>query len=237
MTLTFYRENNQKMSIEELRHKCYRFFPIKQEIIFYVTNDSGTYKITGYVETNETNIFTKEEGAQISILCPDPYFVKENVDVKSLISKITPNFSFPCSFEFEGEPVLGYSNKYEGPFVVVPEGFDKVIETELGYSYGDIVISKYKLSYESNNEYGDTAIIKGDDSVEEIIPSEPEHAAFTAYAGPYDITPQKFDINVPARLTYIDNDISVKAIPITRTQVTQDGRLDNYIITVGSDNS
>lgn len=236
MTLTFYRENAAKMSIEELRHKCYRYFPIKQQITFYVTNDSGTYRITGYIEANETNIFTKEEGAQISILCPDPYFVKQNNDIDDLVSKIIPNFSFPCSFEFEGEPVPGYPNKYEGPFLILPDRFDKIIETDASYCYGDIVVAKYILARESNSAGGDTATIKGDDSMEEIIPAEPEQATFFAYNGPYEVTPISSDITLPTRLTFIDDNISVKAIPITRTKVVEDGKLDSYIISFGSSN-
>lgn len=236
MSISFYQENTQHFTIEELRHRCYRFFPIKQQITFYVTNDSGTYWIRGYIESNETNIFTKEEGAQISILCPDPYFVKQSSDVKEIVSKIIPNFSFPCSFEFEGEPVLGYPNKYEGPFVIVPERFDKIIETELGYTYGDIIVTKYLLLRETNSSGGDTATIKGDNSVPEIIPSEPEGITFIKFDGPYSVVPKNVDITIPTKNTYIDNDITVKAIPITRTKVVKDGKLDNYVISIGSTN-
>lgn len=233
MTLTFYRENTQRMSIEELRHKCYRFFPIKQEIIFYVTNDSGTYKITGYVEANETNIFTKEEGAQISILCPDPYFVKENVDVKSLISKIVPNFSFPCSFEFEGEPVPGYPYKYDGPFVFIPDSTAKLISLKDGYSYGDIIIAKYMVEYETNTGGGDTATIKGDDSIQDYVPSEPDKITFNLYEGSTDVTPTTSDITLQTGLKYFDDDITIEPIPVTRTKHTVDGRLDNYTVAFG----
>ena len=58
MQLIFYPENKEKLSIEQIRQKCERFFPIKRQIKFYVTNDSGTYWITGYIESNDTNIFS-----------------------------------------------------------------------------------------------------------------------------------------------------------------------------------
>lgn len=101
MQLIFYPENKEKLSIEQIRQKCERFFPIKQQIKFYVTNDSGTYWIIGYIESNDTNIFSSQEGASISILCDDPYFVFENTSINHVISKIDAAFSFPCSFEFE----------------------------------------------------------------------------------------------------------------------------------------
>ena len=100
MQLIFYPENREQLSIERLRLKCDRYFPIKQQIKFYVTNDSGTYWIIGYIEANDANIFSNQEGARISIICDDPYFTKTNIDVIAPISKIIPNFSFPCSFEF-----------------------------------------------------------------------------------------------------------------------------------------
>lgn len=233
MTISFYKDNKQKLTIEELRHKCYRYFPIKQQIIFYAVNDSGTYRISGYIEANETNIFTKEESAQISILCPDPYFVRVDTDIKQLVSKIVPNFSFPCSFEFEGEPVLGYPNKYEGPFLIVPDSTDKEIQTEFGYTYGDITISRYFADRSLNTAGGDTVIIKGDDSLPEIIPTEPENINLKAYDGPNPVIPQKENYILPTKETYIDNNIVVKAIPITRTKIVQDGYLDHYDITIG----
>lgn len=234
MTISFYQENKQKLTIEELRHKCYRYFPIKQQITFYAVNDSGTYRISGYIEANETNIFTKEEGAQISILCPDPYFVRVDTDVKQLVSKIIPNFCFPCSFEFEGEPVLGYPNKYEGPFVIVPDSTDKEIQTEFGYTYGDITVTRYMIDRSLNTAGGDTAIIKGDDSVPEIIPTEPENANWHFYDGPDIIIPRNENLVLPTKETYITDDIIVKAIPIKRTKIVQDGYLDHYNITIGN---
>ena len=237
MNIVFYEDNRQKLSIEELRHKCYKFFPIKQKVRFYVTNDSGTYWIDGYIEANEINIFTKQEGAQISILCPDPYFVKTEADISQLVSKIEPNFSFPCSFEFEGEPVPGYPNKYEGPFLIIPEGFEKVIETKDGYSYGDIVVARYIAEREENETGGDTVTIKGDDTVEEIIPTEPEQGVeWNKYEGPTTITPIDSNITLPTGLTYIDDDITIKEIPIEKFFVSKDGHLDNYIIRFGQDN-
>ena len=100
MQLLFYQENRPRLSIEQLRHKCNLFFRIKKQITFYVTNDSGTYWIRGYIEANDINIFTNSEGARISIICDDPYFTKTNTEIAASVSKVIPNFSFPCSFEF-----------------------------------------------------------------------------------------------------------------------------------------
>ena len=101
LTIIFYESNTEKLSIEELRHKCYRCFPLKKVITFYVENDSGIYWATGYVESNEINIFSKNESAQISIVCPDPYFIKGKNKNTAYISNIVPVFHFPFSSEME----------------------------------------------------------------------------------------------------------------------------------------
>lgn len=97
-SIVFYEFNKNKYSIEELRHQCYKYFPIKRKIKIEVTNDSGTYEIEGYVETNETTIFTKLEGAEISVICPDPYFRHRNASTLYLWHAV-PLFEFPVMFE------------------------------------------------------------------------------------------------------------------------------------------
>lgn len=72
-----------KPTIEEIRLKTYRFFPIKQLVKIIIKTDNRECYTIGRVESNVPNIFSKEEGCQISILCPDPYFydIKEtNLD-------------------------------------------------------------------------------------------------------------------------------------------------------------
>ena len=80
--------------IESIRQKSYKYFPIKQQITFKIETDNRICYTVGRVETNTPNIFDKDEGCQISILCNDSYFH----DVKdSYINFYTeaPNFEFP----------------------------------------------------------------------------------------------------------------------------------------------
>lgn len=97
-SIVFYQSNNLKYSIEELRHQCYTYFPLKRKIKIEVTNDSGTYETEGYIESNETTIFTNMEGAEISVICPDPYFTKTSGDILYLWHAV-PMFEFPVMFE------------------------------------------------------------------------------------------------------------------------------------------
>ena len=99
MNIVFYMDNNEKLSIEEIRHRCYRYFPLRKELTFYAINESGTYYIKGYVETNEINIFSKQEATQISIICPDPNFKKEGSEQYPYVSIVEPTFQFPAEFK------------------------------------------------------------------------------------------------------------------------------------------
>ena len=61
-------------TVEEVRIKSYKYFPVKKKIKLLFETDTRTLEIMGYVESNEPVIFAKQQTAQISILCPDPYF-------------------------------------------------------------------------------------------------------------------------------------------------------------------
>lgn len=63
-----------RMSIEDIRHQSYRYFPIKQRVELSFKTDTRTLDTYGYVEKNEPTIFAQKESAQISIICPEAYF-------------------------------------------------------------------------------------------------------------------------------------------------------------------
>ena len=59
-------------SIENLRQLTYKIFPIKRPVKLVIGTDNRVLQTEGYVESNEPDIFSKDEGCQISIVCPDP---------------------------------------------------------------------------------------------------------------------------------------------------------------------
>ena len=105
-SILFYEDNVKKQTIEELRHKSYKYFPLKGWVRIFVENDSGMYFIDGIVESNDPNIFSQAEGAQISIVCPEPFFCKGEDEQKTYITNIVPLFQFPFSSEMS-LPVTG----------------------------------------------------------------------------------------------------------------------------------
>lgn len=89
-------------SVEDNRHKLYNMFQPAQpvELIFNTTNRKS--RIAGWVETNEPDIFSDMESAQISVLCPDPYFrdaTYEGGRLSKTFNSYKPSFEFPFSNE------------------------------------------------------------------------------------------------------------------------------------------
>lgn len=95
-------------TIEDVRQKSYKYFPAKKSVEIVIETDNRYVKIKGYVESNEPDIFSSQEGTQISIICPDPYFYSagENGNNVTDFYTIDPVFEFPFSNESLTEPLL-----------------------------------------------------------------------------------------------------------------------------------
>lgn len=97
-----------KDTIEDARHLSYKYFPLKKNVKLLFETDNRKTEIEGYVESNEPDIFSKKEGADISIICPFPYFYDaEGSGIQTVVfSGIEPMFEFPFSNESLTEPLL-----------------------------------------------------------------------------------------------------------------------------------
>lgn len=86
-------------SIENIRQRTYRYFPVGRVLTLYITTDNREVKTTGYVEFNEPTFFSKECGTRISIICPDPYFYSASINslVNTNFSGVESTFTFPFS--------------------------------------------------------------------------------------------------------------------------------------------
>lgn len=84
---------------EEVRHKSYKYFPLKKKLKLLIETDKRICETYGYVESNEPDIFSQNEKTQISIICPDPYFYSagENGIASTIFSGTEPVFEFPLS--------------------------------------------------------------------------------------------------------------------------------------------
>ena len=115
-------------TIEDTRHLTYKYFPVKKQLTLIFKTDRRQCMITGYVESNEPDIFSKDSGCQISIICPDPAFYSLGGDssTTTVFNGIEPMFEF--EFENEGmEDAIEFGeiqNKTEN--VVTYDGDDEV---------------------------------------------------------------------------------------------------------------
>lgn len=87
--------------VETSRIGLYKYFPLKKRITLYYKNGTRDVYIEGYVEVIECDLFTQKQIAQVSILCPQPYF-KAAEDLISYFSDISALFQFPFSMSAEG---------------------------------------------------------------------------------------------------------------------------------------
>ena len=98
------RINGGNSGVETNRLLLYNYFRTKERCVFYYKNGSLDVMIEGYVESVECGLFTKNELAQISIICPYPYF-RSLTETVTDFSKNRSLFVFPFSINFD-EPVV-----------------------------------------------------------------------------------------------------------------------------------
>lgn len=106
-------------TIEEARLLSYKYFPIGHPVTFRIHTDNRLAQTTGYVESNEPEIFSDESDVQISILCESPWFtsVSEDGSQQTNFSNVVAMFEFPYyKLEWEDEP----RGHYENPSLTEP---------------------------------------------------------------------------------------------------------------------
>lgn len=82
--------------VEQSRLQLYRYFPLKKTITVYFKHGSRDVYIEGTVELIEVDHFSSKQVAQISIICPKPYFKAVN-DLITYFSDVSALFQFPFS--------------------------------------------------------------------------------------------------------------------------------------------
>lgn len=112
--------------IEAVRHRLLRYFRVKHPITLdFITDYRHTY-ITGHIEKNEINIFSKDEGADITIVCPNPFFrLRDPAKGKNSVrfTTSTPSFEFEFQDPNSDSPTLIFGEMTStGETVVVYEG-------------------------------------------------------------------------------------------------------------------
>ena len=117
--------DEENHDVETSRHVAYRYFPVKTKVRLDFLTDERSLSIWGYVEGNDTDIFSEHEKGQVSIVCPDPYFYETGTVVFNF-GDSNPEFEFPFSNESLTEPLICFSDY--GPGSMYHVDYDGDIE-------------------------------------------------------------------------------------------------------------
>lgn len=90
-----------KQPCEDNRIRLYDFFRIKQKVRLLYRNKHRNCYIDGYIESIENNPFTQLQQPQISVICPQPYWLDAE-ETSVIFSSSTALFEFPFSIPSEG---------------------------------------------------------------------------------------------------------------------------------------
>lgn len=72
--------------VETNRINLYKFFKVKKACLLQFENETRQVNISGYIESFDCDFYSQRETAQISILCPQPFFA----DIETETATITP---------------------------------------------------------------------------------------------------------------------------------------------------
>lgn len=163
-----------KQTIEDVRLMSYRYFPVKKPLTLMIETDNRLCLASGYVESNEPDIFSRNETTQISIICPDPYLYSLSVQ-NTVFFGVEPKFEFPFSNGSLSEPMLRMGeivNKLEN--TIVYDGESEIGMTIRIHSLGTAsnihiynVVTREEMFVDTDilSSLFGTHIIKGDDLV------------------------------------------------------------------------
>ena len=90
-------------NVENSRLNLYKYFKSKSKCTLYVQTGRRNVYTLGYVESFECDLFENRQKAQISLICPYPYFIDINADIVNFSVNIDC-FEFPFAIEEEGIP-------------------------------------------------------------------------------------------------------------------------------------
>lgn len=92
--LEVWEDNEVTETIEDVRLKTYKYFPLNKPITLTIETENRTVWTEGYVESNDPDVFSKDETASISIICPRPFFY--GAEVTETTFPITYDGEYDC---------------------------------------------------------------------------------------------------------------------------------------------
>lgn len=118
--------------VEDNRINLYKYFKNKYPVRLFYKNGSRDVYIDGYCKTTHIGFFDKKQIAQITIECPDPFFIgRDNQMIE--FSNVEKLFEFPFSII---EPI---------PFSEIVSDYEKSL-----LNYGDIEVG-FEIHLKANS--------------------------------------------------------------------------------------
>ena len=99
---------------------------MKKNVTIYYKNDTRNVYIDGNVEVIECDFFANRQIAQISIICPKPYF-KDIEEFTTTFSDVTPLLEFPFSFPAEGAEISAVTTNIRKSIINVGDAESGVV--------------------------------------------------------------------------------------------------------------
>lgn len=109
--------------IEAVRHDLLKYFRVKHPIALDFITDHRHVYIEGYIEKVEIDIFSNSEGADVTVICPSPFFRLRDVDKGRQSVRFTtsvPSFEFAFEDPTPGTPTLTFGEISSTGETVVP---------------------------------------------------------------------------------------------------------------------
>ena len=172
MNLGFLQTGHE--SIADIRRKSYKYFPLMKNVHILIETDKNVVETNGYVQSNQPDIFSREEGCSVTIQCEDSFLYSPTIN-RTTFSGVEPLFEFPFENPSLTEPMIQFGSMvndrtksvfYEGDSEV---GIDINIYV-MGEASG-IVISnatteeRMKLDTSKIASLTGSGLIKGDDII------------------------------------------------------------------------
>lgn len=124
-TITFVLKPLDNPTVEHSRHRLYRFFPPKRQVTIDFETDLRNVSIVGWVQVNDTNIFSDDVETRIEVVCPQPYFSATHAmdNVISSLENVQSGFELPMDNAY-GERRIEFSTVDSGEGIIVPYNGD-----------------------------------------------------------------------------------------------------------------
>jgi len=145
-------------TIEDARHLSYKYFPLKRKIRLEFVTDYRTLYIDGYIESNEPDIFSKDEVTTISVICPDPNFYASDTEYGYINYANQNEFEFPFDNDSLNEKLIEFSSIYPSNSCKIDYKGDNITGVKMELYFEDWIPSSQEMTISFINKIQSSVI-------------------------------------------------------------------------------